>query len=116
MKKIGITVTLMLLLAIPFGATRLQAADSTLTVMNDSKGTETVTVVWSGGGLPRFDLDPGNSKDVTLPSAIDSVKIQVAGKCREAVETFNPQRIVRATIRCKDNTYMIRLAGTKPVS
>ncbi len=116
MKQIGITAVLVLLLVITFGATSAKAADSKLTVMNDSKTTVTVSVVWSGGSFPPFDLDPGNSADVTVPSAIDSVKMEVTGKCKKAVETFNPLHVNRSTISCKDDLYMVRLAVTKPVS
>ncbi len=116
MKQLGITVVLMLLLAITFGATSARAADTNFTVMNDSKTTVTVSVVWSGGSFPSFDLDPGKSQDVTVPSTIDSVKTQVTGKCKEGVETFNPQHANRATISCKDNAYRVRLAVTKPAS
>ncbi|MEA2604604.1 MAG: hypothetical protein QOF89_5596 [Acidobacteriota bacterium] len=116
MKKLGIMVFLITLLAITFGATSAKAADSQLTVMNDSKSAVKVSVVWSGGGFPAFDLEPGTSEDVTVPSPIDSVKMQITGKCREGVETFNPLRANRATIRCKDNLYMVRLAVTKPAS
>lgn len=116
MKKRGIMVFLMTLLAITFGAPGAKAADSQVTVMNDSKTAVKVSVVWSGGGFPSFDLEPGTSEDVTVPSPIDSVKMQVAGKCREGAETFNPQHANRATIRCKDNLYMVRLEVTKPVS
>ena len=116
MKKLGILVFLMTLLALTFVAPGAKAADSKLTVMNDSKTPVKVSVVWSGGGFPSFDLEPGTSEDVTVPSAISSVKMQVAGKCREGVETFNPQHANQATIRCKDNLYMVRLAVTKPVS
>jgi hypothetical protein len=116
MKKLGIMIFLMTLLAITFGTTGARAADRMLTVMNDSDRTVKVSVVWSGGGFPPFDLEPGASEDVTVPSPIDSVKMQVTGKCREGVETFNPLRANRATIRCKDNLYMVRLAVTKPAS
>jgi hypothetical protein len=109
-------VFLMSLLAITFGAPSAKAEDRQLTVMNDSKTAVKVSVVWSGGGFPPFDLEPGASEDVTVPSPLDSVKMQVTGKCREGVETFNPQHANRATIRCKDNLYMVRLAVTKPVS
>jgi hypothetical protein len=116
MKQLGITVVLMLLLAITFGATSAKAADGKLTVMNDSKTTVTVSVVWSGGSSPPFDLDPGKSQDVTVPSAIDSVKMQVTGRCKKGVETFNPQHVDRAIISCKDNVYVVRLVVTKPAS
>ncbi|HEX3556457.1 MAG TPA: hypothetical protein VIA62_24820 [Thermoanaerobaculia bacterium] len=116
MKQLGITVLLITLLAIPFGAASAKAADNTVTVKNDSGETVKVSVVWSGGGLPEFDLAPGTSQDVTVPSPIDSIKTQVTGKCKEAVETFNPHRANRATIQCKDNLYKVRLAVTKPAS
>jgi hypothetical protein len=115
MKELGIMVFLMILLVITFGAPGVRAADSQLTVMNDSKTTVKVSAVWSGGGFSPFDLEPGTSKDVTVPSPIDSVKMQVTGKCREGVETFNPQHANRATIQCKDNLYRVRLTVTKPV-
>ena len=44
MKKLGITVVLMLLLAATFGATRARAADSTFTVRNDTKTLVMVSV------------------------------------------------------------------------
>ena len=116
MKQLGITVVLMLLLAITFGATSAKAADSNLTVMNDSTTTVTVSAVWSGGSFPSFDLDPGKSADVTVPSTIDSVKMQVTGKCKKAVETFNPQHVDRAIISCTDDIYVVRLVVTKPAS
>jgi len=115
-KQIGITAVLMLLLVITFGATSAKAADTMFTVMNDSKTTVTVSVVWSGGSFPPFDLDPGKSADVTVPSAIDSVKMEVTGKCRKALETFNPLRVNRAIITCKHALSRGRLAVTKPVS
>lgn len=114
MKKLGITILLTLLLAITVGAASAKAADSKLTVMNDSKTTVKVAVVWSGGGPPAFDLEPGQSQDVTVPSPIDSVKMQVSGKCKEGVQTFNPQRANQATVQCKDDLYRVRLEVTKP--
>ena len=116
MKKLGILAVLMTLLAIPFGAPSAKAADTSLTVVNDAKTTVTVSVVWSGGSFPSFDLDPGKSQDVTVPSTIDSLKMQVTGKCKEGVQTFNPQHANRAIISCKDDAYRVRLAVTKPAS
>ena len=115
MKPLRIAVVLMLLLAI-FGATTAKAADNKVTVLNDSKSRVKVSVVWSGGSVPPFDLDPGSSQDVIVPSPIDSVKMQIKGDCKEGVETFNPQHANRATIRCKDDLYMVRLEVTKPAS
>ncbi len=114
MKKLGITILLTLLLAITAGAASATAADSQLTVLNDSKTTVKVSVVWSGGGSPAFDLEPGSSQDVTVPSSLDSVKMQVTGKCKEGVQTFNPQHANRATVQCKDDLYRVRLEVTKP--
>ena len=115
MKSLRITVVLMLLLAI-FGAASARAADNKVTVLNDSKSRVKVSAVWSGGSVPPFDLDPGSSQDVFVPSPIDSVKMQITGDCKEGVETFNPQHANRATVRCKDDLYMVRLEMTKPAS
>jgi hypothetical protein len=114
MKKLGIPAVLTLLLALAFGAARATAADSTVTILNDSKTTATVSILWSGGGLSPLKIGPGESAASTVPSAIDSVKVQVTGKCRDAVETFNPQRVTRATLRCKGDTYTLLLSKDVP--
>jgi hypothetical protein len=116
MKQLKISAVLMLLLAITFGAASAKAADNKVTVLNDSKSRVKVSVVWSGGSVPPFDLDPGSSQDVFVPSPIDSVKMQVTGDCKEGVETFNPKHANRANVRCKDDLYMVRLEMTKPAS
>lgn len=114
MKKLGIPIVLMLLLAILSGATGARAADRTFVVVNDSPSTVTVAIVWSGGGVSPLQLDPSTTYEGTVPAAIDSVKVTATGRCREATVTFNPQRVDRATLRCRDNAYMITLETTKP--
>lgn len=122
MKKPGILAALTLLLAIVIGAASAQAADNNAMIRNDSQTTVTVSIVWSGGHLPPFKIGPGesvglgSSETMTVPPAINSVKMRVTGKCREAAETFNPQHVNRAVIDCKDGGYTIKLEQTKPVS
>jgi hypothetical protein len=113
MKKLGIAVALTLLLAVTLGAASAQAADSRLTVVNSSGTTVTVSILWSGGGVSPSKLGSGELKEVAVPGALDSVKLQVTGKCREWTETFNPQRVIRAVINCKDNLYSVVLLGPK---
>jgi hypothetical protein len=116
MKRLANTALLMLLLTV-FGVTGARAADSSFMVKNDSKSTVTVSIVWSGGNIPEFKLGPGESKsgaDVTVPAANGSVKMQVTGDCKEGDQTFNPQRVTQAVIRCKDNAFMVMLGSVKP--
>ena len=111
MRKPGIPVVLILLLTVFFGATSAQAVDGRLLVVNQSQTMVKVSVVWSGGGLPAFELGPGAIQNATVPANLDSVKMEVTGKCRDAVETFNPQRVSVATIDCRDNLYTILLGA-----
>jgi hypothetical protein len=115
MKKPGIILVLFLLLAVAF-ASGARAEDRQLTIVNDSSAEVTVAVLWSGGGLDPAKLGPGERENVTVPSNLDSVKTTVTGKCREAHETFNPQRATRATVQCQDGSYKMVLAVTKPAS
>ena len=115
MKKPGITLGLILLLAVALaGAAR--AEDRQLTIVNDSSDAVTVAVLWSGGGLDPAKLGPGERENVSVPSNLDSVKTTVTGKCRPADETFNPQRATRASVQCQDGVYKMVLAVTKPAS
>jgi hypothetical protein len=111
MRKLGIPVILILLLTVFFGATSAQAVDGRLLVVNQSQTTVKVSVVWSGGGFDPFKLGPGETRNVTVPAHLDSVKMEVTGKCRDGVETFNPQRVLVAAIDCKDNLYTIALGA-----
>jgi hypothetical protein len=111
MRKLGIPVVLTLLLTVFFGATSAQAVDGRLLVVNQSQATVKVSVVWSGGGLPSFKLGPGAIQNATVPANLDSVKMEVTGKCRDAADTFNPQRVSVAAIDCKDNLYTIQLGA-----
>jgi hypothetical protein len=113
MKKLGATLVLMLLFAF---ASSAGAADRQLTVVNDSAATVTVSILWSGGGLDPVKLEPGERESVGVPANLDSVKAMITGRCREARETFNPQRVTLATIRCQDNVYTVLLAVTKPAA
>jgi len=115
MKKPAITLVLMFLFAVAF-ASGARAADRQLTIANDSSAEVTVAILWSGGGLDPAKLGPGERETVSIPSNLDSVKMTVTGKCREARETFNPQRVTLATINCKDGVYTIVLAVTKPAA
>ena len=116
MKKLGITAILILLLAVTLGTAGARAADHPFTVMNSSKDTVTVEIVWSGGGVAPIDLKAGETHEGVVPSAIDSVKVTVTGHCRRAVQTFNPQRADRATIDCKNDVYTLKLGMTVPAS
>jgi hypothetical protein len=115
MKKSGITLVLTLLFAVAL-TSGARAEDRQLTVVNDSSGDVTVAVLWSGGGVDPAKLGPGERENVTVPSNLDSIKMTVTGKCREARETFNPQRATRATVNCQDGAYKMVLAVTKPAS
>jgi hypothetical protein len=114
MKKLGIAAALTLLFVLPLAAAG--TADSPLSVLNNSKGAVTVTVVWSGGGLPDFKVNPGTAHGITVPGNLDSVKMTVSGICRETVETFNPKKADRAVLDCHGNVYRIQLEKTKPAS
>ncbi|HEY0515054.1 MAG TPA: hypothetical protein VGH73_24375 [Thermoanaerobaculia bacterium] len=114
MRKSGVTIVMMLLFVIAFGASQARAEDHQLTVVNNSGTPVMVAVVWSGGGLDPAKLNPDERENVPVPSNLDSVKVTVTGTCRQAVETFNPQKVDRAMITCKDNVYTIVLAVTKP--
>jgi hypothetical protein len=116
MKKTGIAPALMLIfiLMLTLGAAGAWAEDHTVTVMNDSKGPITVAVVWSGGGVAPVKLEAGETHDTTVPANIDSVKVTADGHCRQGVQTLNPQRVNRATIQCKGDSYTIKLEQMKP--
>jgi hypothetical protein len=118
MKKSGITSVLILLVVVialgALGASPARAEDRQLTVVNNSGTPVTVAIVWSGGGLDPAKLNPDERENVSIPANLDSVKMTVTGNCRQAMETFNPQRVDRAMITCKDNVYTIVLAVTKP--
>ena len=115
MKKLGITAVLVLLLAVTLGpAGAGAAADHQLTVVNASRDTVTVALIWSGGGVEPIKLAAGETHEGVVPAAIDSVKVTANGHCRQATQTFNPQRVNRATVDCKGDTYAIQLAMTKP--
>jgi hypothetical protein len=116
MKKLGIVAALTLLFALPLGAAGAGTADYPLSLLNNSKGAVTVTVVWSGGGLPEFKVSPGTAHGITVPGNLDSVKMTVSGMCRESVETFNPKNVDRAVLDCHGNVYRIQLEKTKPAS
>jgi hypothetical protein len=104
----------MLLLVLTLGAAGAWAEDHQVRVTNASKGTVRLTLVWSGGGISPVKLAAGETHEGTVPSAINSVKVRVTGKCREATETFNPQHANRVTIDCKGDSYTITLEQTKP--
>ena len=114
MKKLRLVPTLMLLLMATFGVAGAWAEDHSITVVNDSKGTVRVALVWSGGGNSQITIAAGGSNTSTISSAIDSVKVTANGKCRETTETFNPQRVNRVTLQCKGDTYTLKLEQTKP--
>jgi hypothetical protein len=112
MKKLGNTAVLMLLLAVTFGAARAWAADSTFMVRNDSKSAVMVSLVWSGGNVAPTKIGPGESMDgagMTVPANIDSVKMQVTGDCKEGMQTFNPQRVTRVVVHCRNRAYSVVL-------
>jgi hypothetical protein len=111
MRKLGIPVVLILLLTVFFGATSAQAVDGRFLVVNQSQTTVTVSVVWSGGGFDPLKLGPGETRNVTVPANLDSVKMEVTGKCMNGVETFNPQRVIVAAIDCRANLYTIMLGA-----
>jgi hypothetical protein len=116
MKKLGITAVLMLLLAATFGATRARAADSTFMARNDSKTSVMVSLVWSGGNVPPAKLGAGESMSggMSVPSNIDSVKMEVTGDCKKGEQTFNPQHVTQAVIHCKNGVYTIVLGKSAP--
>jgi hypothetical protein len=112
MKRLGTKTVLMLLLAATLGAASVWAADNTFMVRNDSKGTVTVSLVWSGGNVPAFKLGPGEAAagaGPSVPATIDSVKMQVTGDCKEGMQTFNPQHVTQAVIHCRNNAFMVAL-------
>lgn len=116
MKRLANTAFLLFLLA-ALGAAGARAADSSFMVKNDSNKPVTVSIVWSGGNIPEFKLGPGESKsgsEITVPAATGSVKVQVTGDCKMGTQTFNPQRVTQAIVRCKDNAYMVMLGNPKP--
>jgi len=115
MKKLGIVTVLMLLLATAAGAIDTGARDHRITVMNASNHGVTVALVWSGGGADPIKLAAGETHTGAVPSALDSVKVTATGRCREATETFNPQRVDRVTIDCKGDSYTIKLEQMKPM-
>ncbi|MFL6234839.1 MAG: hypothetical protein ACJ76N_17020 [Thermoanaerobaculia bacterium] len=114
MKKLGIVPVLMLLCAAAAGAIDTGARDHSITVLNASNHEVTVALVWSGGGADPLKLAAGETHTGVVPSPIDSVKVTVTGKCREATQTFNPQRVNRVTIQCKGDSYTIKLEQMKP--
>lgn len=116
MKKLGIVSALMLLFALTLGAAGAWAEDHTVTVKNASNGPVTVAIIWSGGGVAPVKLEAGETHDATVPSDMASVKVTADGHCRQGVQTFNPQRVDRATIQCKGDSYTIKLEQMKPVS
>lgn len=116
MKKLGIVPLLALLLALTLGAAGAWAMDHQITVMNASKGTVKMGLVWSGGGVSPVEIAAGESYTGGVPSPIDSVKVTANGKCREATQTFNPQKVDRVIIQCKGDSYTIKLEQMKPAS
>jgi hypothetical protein len=114
MKKTGIVTILMLILTLTLGAAGAWAEDHTVTVKNASDSPVTVAIVWSGGGVAPVKLEAGETHDATVPSNIDSVKVTADGHCRQGVQTFNPQRVNRATVQCKGNSYTVTLEQVKP--
>jgi hypothetical protein len=114
MKKTGIVTILMLILTLTLGAAGAWAEDHTVTVKNASDGPVTVAIVWSGGGVAPVKLEAGETHDATVPSNIDSVKVTADGHCRQGVQTFNPQRVNRATINCEGDSYTIKTEQMKP--
>jgi hypothetical protein len=113
MKRLIHSAILALLLAAALGAASAWAADSsTFLIRNESKGTVTVSLVWSGGNVPAFKLGPGESSSgagPSVPAAIDSLKMQVSGDCKEGVQTFNPRHVTQAVIQCRNNAFMVAL-------
>lgn len=116
MKRTSVVSTFMLILALTLGVAAAWAEDHTVTVRNDSKSPITVAIVWSGGGVAPVKLEAGETHDTTVPSNIDSVKLTADGHCRQGVQTLNPQRVNRATIQCKGDSYTIKLEQMKPAS
>jgi hypothetical protein len=114
MKKLGIVPLLALLLALTLGAAGAWAMDHQITVMNASKDTVKIALVWSGGGVSPVEIAAGESYTGGVPSPIDSVKVTANGKCREATQTFNPQKVDRVIIQCKGDSYTIKLEQMKP--
>ena len=114
MRKLGIVSALMLLLLLTLGAAGAWAEDHTLTITNASNGPVTVAILWSGGGVAPVKLEAGETHDATVPANMASVKVTADGHCRQGVQTFNPQRVDRATIQCKGDTYTIKLEQVKP--
>jgi hypothetical protein len=104
----------MLLLALTLGVAAAWADGHQITVVNASKDSVTASLVWSGGGVSPIELAAGETHEGTVPSPIDSVKVTANGKCREATQTFNPQRVNRVTINCKNGSYTITLQQMKP--
>lgn len=114
MKKSGIVSALMLLFALALGAAGAWADSHQLVVTNASKDTVRVNLLWSGGGVSQIKIAPGGSNTSTIASAVESVKVTANGKCREAVETFDPQRVDQVRIDCKGDTYTLKLEQMKP--
>ncbi|HEY4563345.1 MAG TPA: hypothetical protein VIJ36_10220 [Thermoanaerobaculia bacterium] len=114
MKKTGIATILMLILTLTLGAAGAWAADHTITVLNASKGPVTVAILWSGGGVAPVKLEAGETHDATVPADMASVKVTADGHCRQGVQTFNPQRVNRATVQCKGDSYTIKVEQVTP--
>ena len=114
MKKLGIVPVLMLLLAITLGTAGAWADDHQVTVVNASKDTVRMALVWSGGGVSPVEIAAGDTYAGVVPSPIDSVKVTANGKCREATQTFNPQHVNRVTINCEGDSYTIKTEQMKP--